>query len=139
MIVDLVPNHTSSEHPWFPEALASPPVSPTASATSSATGTGRAASEPPNNWQSRLRRPGLDARRPDGRQWYLHLFAAEQPDLNWRNPEVRDDFERTLRFWLDRGVDGFRIDVAHRLYKDAELRDNPGRSRRPRLLRPRRR
>ncbi len=59
-------------------------------------------------------------------EWYLHLFAPEQPDLNWRNPAVGDEYERILRFWLDSGVDGFRIDVAHGLVKDAELRDNPG-------------
>lgn len=93
-------------------------------------GRGPGGDQPPNNWESVFGGPAW-TRVPagaDGRpgQWYLHLFTAEQPDLNWRNAEVADDFEATLRFWLDRGVDGFRIDVAHGLIKDAALPDNPG-------------
>ena len=128
VINDIVPNHTSDRHAWFVEALASPPGSPARDRYVFRDGRGPDGDEPPNNWQSTFGGPAW--RRvagPDGRpeQWYLHLFAPEQPDLNWRNPEVGDDAERTLRFWLDRGADGFRIDVAHGLHKDPELRDNP--------------
>ncbi|MGR7026976.1 glycoside hydrolase family 13 protein [Geodermatophilus sp. URMC 62] len=120
VVLDVVPNHTSDRHPWFQAALADPDC-PEASRYHFAP----PSEEPPNNWRSLFGGPAW-SRTPDGR-WYLHLFAPEQPDLNWRDPTVADDFERTLRFWLDRGVSGFRVDVAYGLYKDAGLRDNPGR------------
>ena len=121
MIVDLVPNHTSSEHVWFQAALASEPGSPERARYLFRDGRGPDGDEPPNNWRSVF---GGEAwtRVPDG-QWYLHLFDTTQPDLDWRNPEVGDMFEGVLRFWLDRGVDGFRVDVAHGLLKEATLRD----------------
>jgi alpha-glucosidase len=119
VILDVVPNHTSDRHPWFQAALADPD-SPEASRYHFAP----ASDEPPNNWQSLFGGPAW-SRTPDGR-WYLHLFSPEQPDLNWRAPSVAADFETTLRFWLDRGVSGFRVDVAYGLFKDAGLRDNPG-------------
>ena len=119
VILDVVPNHTSDQHAWFQKALEDP-ASPEAGRYHFAP----ASEEPPNNWQSLFGGPAW-SRTPDGR-WYLHLFAPAQPDLNWRDPAVAEDFDRTLRFWLDRGVSGFRVDVAYGLFKDAELRDNPG-------------
>ncbi|MBJ7358937.1 glycoside hydrolase family 13 protein [Nocardioides sp.] len=121
VIVDLVPNHTSSEHVWFQAALAAGPGSPERARYLFRDGRGPDGAEPPNNWKSVF---GGDAwtRVPDG-QWYLHLFDTTQPDLDWRNPEVGDMFEEVLRFWLDRGVDGFRVDVAHGLVKEESLRD----------------
>jgi alpha-glucosidase len=119
VVLDVVPNHTSDQHPWFQAALADP-GSPEASRYHFAP----PSTEPPNNWRSLFGGPAW-SRTPDGR-WYLHLFAPEQPDLNWRDPAVAEDFDRTLRFWLDRGVSGFRVDVAYGLFKDAGLRDNPG-------------
>ncbi|MGY1691910.1 glycoside hydrolase family 13 protein [Geodermatophilus sp. SYSU D01105] len=119
VVLDVVPNHTSDQHPWFQAALADP-TCPEAGRYHFAP----ASEEPPNNWQSLFGGPAW-SRTPDGR-WYLHLFAPEQPDLNWRDPAVAADFEETLRFWLDRGVSGFRVDVAYGLFKDAQLRDNPG-------------
>jgi alpha-glucosidase len=121
VIVDLVPNHTSSEHAWFQAALAAAPGSPERARYLFRDGRGPDGAEPPNNWKSVF---GGDAwtRVPDG-QWYLHLFDSTQPDLDWRNPEVGDMFEDVLRFWLDRGVDGFRVDVAHGLVKEESLRD----------------
>ncbi|MEZ0577988.1 alpha-amylase family glycosyl hydrolase [Nocardioides sp. MH1] len=121
VIVDLVPNHTSDEHVWFRAALASPPGSPERARYLFRDGRGPGGDEPPNNWHSVFGGPAW-TRVPDG-QWYLHLFDTTQPDLDWRNPEVGDMFEGVLRFWLDRGADGFRIDVAHGLYKEASLRD----------------
>jgi len=121
VVVDLVPNHTSSEHEWFRAALASPPGSPERGRYLFRDGKGPDGSEPPNNWRSVFGGPAW-TRLPDG-QWYLHLFDSTQPDLDWRNPEVGDLFERVLRFWLDRGVDGFRVDVAHGLLKEESLRD----------------
>jgi alpha-glucosidase len=123
LTVDIVPNHYSSAHPWFVEALAAPPGSAARERFMFRDGRGAGGAEPPTNWQSTFGGPAW-TRVPDG-QWYLHLFTPEQPDLNWRNPEVGDDMERTLRFWLDRGVDGFRIDVAHGLFKAVDLPDNP--------------
>jgi alpha-glucosidase len=119
VIVDVVPNHTSSEHPWFREALAAAPGDPLRERYVFRDGTGRHGEQPPNNWVSMFGGPAW-TRVPDG-QWYLHLFDATQPDLNWWNDEVGDEFESILRFWLDRGVDGFRIDVAHGLYKPFDL------------------
>ena len=116
VIVDIVPNHTSSRHAWFREALAAPMGSPARNRYIFRDGLGPDGSQPPSDWVSVFGGPAW-ARVPDG-QWYLHLFAAEQPDLNWDNREVRDDFLKTLRFWSDRGVDGFRVDVAHGLAKN---------------------
>jgi alpha-glucosidase len=121
VIVDLVPNHTSDQHAWFRAALAAAPGSPERARYLFRDGRGEDGSEPPNNWQSVFGGPAW-TRVPDG-QWYLHLFDATQPDLDWRNPEVGDMFEGVLRFWLDRGADGFRVDVAHGLFKAADLRD----------------
>ncbi|SFR89882.1 alpha-glucosidase [Microbacterium sp. cf046] len=116
VVVDIVPNHTSDQHEWFQEALAAGPGSPARDRYIFREGTGPGGAEAPTDWESAFGGPAWD-RAADG-QWYLHNFAVEQPDLNWANPEVRDDFVRTLRFWSDRGVDGFRIDVAHMLTKD---------------------
>ncbi|WP_306212266.1 glycoside hydrolase family 13 protein [Actinoplanes sp. RD1] len=121
VLVDLVPNHTSSEHEWFRAALAAAPGSPERERYIFRDGRGPDGSEPPNNWRSVFGGPAWE-RLADG-QWYLHLFDVSQPDLNWDNPEVRAEFESILRFWLDRGVDGFRVDVAHGLVKDAQLAD----------------
>ncbi|MEX0428063.1 glycoside hydrolase family 13 protein [Nocardioides sp. DS6] len=169
VIVDLVPNHTSSAHPWFRAALAAAPGSPERARYLFRDGRGPHGAEPPNNWRSvfggpawtRVDEPdgtpqggsvaaegdvaagGSVAAEPTGArsgehdsvaaeptrspqrtaQWFLHLFDSSQPDLDWRNPEVEAMFEGVLRFWLDRGVDGFRIDVAHGLVKEASLRD----------------
>ncbi|NMM98383.1 MULTISPECIES: glycoside hydrolase family 13 protein [Bifidobacterium] len=125
ILVDIVPNHTSSKHPWFIEALAAEPGSPARDRYVFRMGRGDHHELPPTNWQSNF---GGSAWEPCGDGWYyLHLFDKEQPDLNWENPQVHEDFRRTLRFWADRGVDGFRIDVAHGLSKDLSepLRDRP--------------
>jgi alpha-glucosidase len=121
VIVDLVPNHTSNEHAWFQAALAAAPGSPERERYIFRDGRGPDGNEPPNAWQSVFGGPAWE-RTPDG-QWYLHLFDVSQPDLNWGNPDVRAEFVSVLRFWLDRGVDGFRVDVAHGLIKDADLAD----------------
>ncbi|MCM3925726.1 alpha-amylase family glycosyl hydrolase, partial [Frankia sp. AiPs1] len=123
VLVDLVPNHSSSAHPAFQKALAAPAGGPERELYIFRDGRGPGGAEPPNNWVSVFGGPAW-TRVADG-QWYLHLFDAEQPDWNWDHPAVRADHEATLRFWLDRGVDGFRIDVSHGLVKDGELRDNP--------------
>jgi alpha-glucosidase len=136
VIVDLVPNHTSSEHPWFVEALASGPGS--ASRERYMFRPGRLGADgvegPPNNWISRFQGPAWtrvpsDLSQPG--EWYLHLFDTSQPDLNWHHPDVPEMFDGVLRFWLDRGVDGIRIDVAHGLFKADGLPDQtlaPGES-----------
>jgi alpha-glucosidase len=111
VFIDIVPNHTSDEHPWFQQALAAGPGSPERARYWFVDSDGGH----PNNWPSEFGGPAW-TQVPDG-QWYLHLFDRKQPDLNWENPEVRQMFLDTLRFWLDRGVDGFRIDVAHHLIK----------------------
>jgi len=116
VLIDIVPNHSSNRHPWFVEALASRPGSAARDRYIFRWGAGSAGDQPPNDWQSQFGGPAWEPA-GDG-QWYLHLFAAEQPDLNWHNQQVRADFRRTLRFWADRGVDGFRVDVAHGLIKD---------------------
>lgn len=116
IVVDIVPNHTSDQHAWFQEALAAGRGSAARERYIFRDGTGPDGSEPPTDWVSVFGGPAWE-RVADG-QWYFHNFAVEQPDLNWDNPEVRADFVRTLRFWADRGVDGFRIDVAHMLTKD---------------------
>ena len=121
VVVDLVPNHSSSAHEWFQAALAAAPGSPERARYLFRDGRGPEGAEPPNNWVSVFGGPAW-TRVEDG-QWYLHLFDSSQPDFDWRNPEVGDLFEGVLRFWLDRGVDGFRVDVAHGLVKEASLRD----------------
>ncbi|HEX5595110.1 MAG TPA: alpha-amylase family glycosyl hydrolase, partial [Micromonosporaceae bacterium] len=126
VIVDLVPNHTSSAHPWFAAALADGPGSPARDRYIFRDGLGRHGELPPNQWQSVFGGPAWTrVTEADGRlgQWYLHLFDTSQPDLNWDHPEVRAEFRDILRFWLDRGVDGFRVDVAHGLVKQADLAD----------------
>ncbi len=127
VIVDLVPNHTSSAHPWFVEALADA-SGPARARYVFRPGRGDGGELPPNDWHSLFGGPawGRVATSDGPPSWYLHLFAAEQPDLDWTNPEVRAEFVGILRFWLDRGVDGFRIDVAHGLAKDPELPDLEG-------------
>jgi alpha-glucosidase len=123
VVVDLVPNHTSDRHPWFLESRSSRDnpkrgwyvwADP------------RPDGSPPNNWMSAFPRAGgaWTFDRATG-QFYLHSFLPEQPDLNWWNPEVREAMDEVMRFWLDRGVDGFRVDVAHKMARDPELRDNP--------------
>ncbi|MFI1539220.1 glycoside hydrolase family 13 protein [Streptomyces anandii] len=125
VIPDIVPNHTSDQHAWFRAALAAGPGSPERERYVFRSGRGPDGAEPPNDWVSAFGGPAW-TRLPDG-DWYLHLFAPEQPDLNWENPEVRAEFESILRFWFSRGVDGFRIDVAHGLVKHPELPDLPPR------------
>jgi alpha-glucosidase len=121
VIADLVPNHSSNRHPWFVSAVADP------------AGLHRdyylwrdpaPDGGPPNNWLSHFGGPAWTLEPASG-QYYCHLFLPEQPDLNWRNPAVQREFEEILRFWFTRGLDGFRIDVAQGLYKDARFRDNP--------------
>jgi alpha-glucosidase len=125
VIVDLVPNHTSSAHRWFLEALAAEPGSPARQRYVFRDGKGPEGAEPPNDWQSVFGGPAWTRVTDDDHpgQWYLHLFDTGQPDLNWDHPEVRAEFLDILRFWLDRGVDGFRVDVAHGLVKQADLAD----------------
>ena len=116
VIVDIVPNHTSNLHRWFREALAAGPGSSERDRYVFRDGVGPNKEEPPTDWRSIF---GGSAWEPVGDgQFYLHQFAVEQPDLNWDHPEVRADFLKTLRFWSDRGVDGFRVDVADLLAKD---------------------
>ncbi|SEI85239.1 alpha-glucosidase [Azotobacter beijerinckii] len=124
VIVDLVPNHTSDEHAWFQAALKSPPGSPERARYVFRDGQGENGELPPNNWPSVFGKAAWD-RVPGEKQWYLHLFDSKQPDLNWDNPQVRAEFEQVLRFWLERGVDGFRVDVAHGLIKAKGLPDLP--------------
>ncbi len=121
VVIDLVPNHCSSEHHWFQRALTDPdgPYRDYFIWRDPAPGGG-----PPNNWISYFGGPAWTFDEQSG-QYYLHLFLPSQPDLNWRNPAVVDEFDAILRYWLDRGVDGFRIDVAQALTKDARLRSNP--------------
>ena len=137
VIVDIVPNHCSDRHPWFQAAVAAGSGSQERKLFWFRPGRGSAGELPPNDWQSNFGgsawtqvRSGDGADSPsslsgragaaDG-EWYLHMFAPEQPDWNWDHPAVREDFATTLRFWLDRGVDGFRIDVADNLVKDPNL------------------
>ena len=116
VVVDIVPNHSSDRHEWFQAALAAAPGSPERARYVFRAGRGEHGELPPSDWRSIFGGSAWE-RVPDG-QWYLHLFAPEQPDFDWSNREVRDDFLKTLRFWSDRGVDGFRVDVAHSLTKD---------------------
>ncbi|MFD4368116.1 glycoside hydrolase family 13 protein [Rhodococcus sp. NPDC058521] len=124
--MDLVPNHTSVEHEWFRAAMDSAPGSPERARYIFRDGKGDG-SIPPNNWPSIFGGPAwtrVTERDGTPGQWYLHIFAPEQPDLNWDNPEIFADLEKTLRFWLERGVDGFRIDVAHGMAKPEGLPDH---------------
>jgi alpha-glucosidase len=128
VLVDIVPNHCSIEHPWFATAVAAGPGSPQRARFHFADGRGEHGQLPPNNWRSIFGGPAwARVTEPDGTegQWYLHTFAPEQADFNWGNPEVGDYFEQVLRFWFDRGVDGLRIDVAHGLHKHPGLPDHP--------------
>jgi alpha-glucosidase len=126
VITDVVPNHTSVEHRWFQEATASPSGHPSRARYHIRRGRGPDGSQPPNNWTSVFGGSAW-SRLADG-EWYLHLFGTGQPDLNWTNPEVRAEFVSVLRFWLDRGVDGFRVDVAHGIAKDMTYPDMTGTS-----------
>ncbi len=121
VIVDIVPNHTSDKHVWFQEALNSPKGSAARDRYIFRDGPldEDGNSVAPADWICMFGGPQWD-QVEDG-QWYLHTFAPEQPDLNWENPEVRQEFEDILAFWSDRGVDGFRIDVAHSLTKDQDI------------------
>ncbi|WP_336629200.1 MULTISPECIES: glycoside hydrolase family 13 protein [unclassified Microbacterium] len=126
VIVDLVPNHSSDQHPWFQAALKAAPGSPERARYIFRDGKGAHGELPPNNWQS-VFGGGMWTRvtEADGTpgQWYLHIFDTSQPDFDWTNDEVREEFRGVLRFWLDRGVDGFRVDVAHGMIKKAGLPD----------------
>jgi alpha-glucosidase len=125
VLLDMVPNHTSSAHPWFQAAVAAGPASLERRRYLFRAGRGDGAL-PPNDWVSVFGGSAWTrVTEADGRagEWYLHLFDTEQPDLNWAEPEVREEFLSILRFWFDRGVDGFRIDVANALMKDEELPD----------------
>jgi alpha-glucosidase len=114
VLVDIVPNHTSSTHPWFRNAISNPRHPDRAKYIFRPPGL---RGGPPNDWTSVFGGPAWALDQASG-EYYLHLFAPEQPDLNWEHPEVADDFEQTLRFWLDHGVAGFRVDVSHGLFKD---------------------
>ena len=126
VLLDIVPNHTSDRHRWFQAGLAAGPGSAERARYLFRDGRGRGGEEPPNDWVSQFGGPAWTrVTEADGRlgQWYLHLYAPEQPDLDWSNADVRAEFESVLRFWFDRGVDGFRIDVAHGLTKADGLPD----------------
>lgn len=128
IIIDIVPNHSSHEHRWFREAIAAKPGSAERDRYLFRDGKGVNGEEPPNNWDSVFGGPAwtrITESNGDLGQWYCHIFAPEQPDFNWENPEVRDHFLQILRFWLDRNVDGFRVDVAHGLVKAEGLPDAP--------------
>ena len=119
VLLDIVPNHTSDQHAWFRAALAGEPGA--RERYWFRPGRGADGNLPPNDWQSVFGGPAW-TRLADG-SWYLHLFAPGQPDVNWEHPDVRAEFEKVLEFWFDKGVDGFRIDVAHGLVKAAGLPD----------------
>ncbi len=127
-IVDIVPNHVSDQHPWFQAALAARPGSPERARFWFHPGRGRDGNEVPNGWLSNFSGPAWTrTQNPDGTpgEWYLHLFSAQQPDLNWSHPDVRAEHEAVLRFWFDRGVAGVRIDSAMLLMKDPALPEVP--------------
>jgi alpha-glucosidase len=121
LILDFVPNHTSDQHPWFIESRAS---RDNPKRDWYLWRDGKPDGAPPNNWMSNFGGPAWTFDEATS-QYYYHAFLREQPDLNWRNPAVREAMHNVLRFWLDRGVDGFRVDVMWHLIKDAEFRDNP--------------
>jgi alpha-glucosidase len=128
IITDIVPNHCSDQHPWFQAAVAAKPGSAERDRFWFRPGRGEDGSLPPNNWQSVFGGPAWSrVTEPDGSagEWYLHLFAPEQPDFNWSNASVRAEFEDVLRFWFDRGADGIRIDSAAMLTKNSLLPDLP--------------
>lgn len=128
IIIDLVPNHFSSQHKWFVEALNSKPGSDARSRFHFQNGKGEHGELAPNNWISLFGGPAwTQVIEADGKpgQWYLHIFDKSQPDLNWTNPDVISDFDQTIRFWLDRGVAGFRVDVALGLFKDMTYATDP--------------
>lgn len=126
VVIDLVPNHSSDQHVWFQQALAAGPGSPERARYLFREGEGTQGELPPNNWESVFGGAAwtrvIEADGQPG-QWYLHLFDVTQPDFDWSNPEVHAEFRRILRFWLDRGTDGFRVDVAHGLVKTEGLPD----------------
>ncbi|MHC9045294.1 glycoside hydrolase family 13 protein [Microbacterium saperdae] len=126
VVVDLVPNHSSDQHVWFQQALKAAPGSPERARYIFRDGKGENGELPPNNWES-VFGGGMWQRitEADGTpgQWYLHIFDPTQPDFDWNNEEVREEFRSILRFWLDRGVDGFRVDVAHGMIKAEGLPD----------------
>ena len=130
VIADIVPNHCSDQHVAFQAALAAGPNSPERDVFIFRDGLGHDGNEPPNNWQSHFGGPAwtriIEADGQPG-QWYLHLFDSSQPDFNWDNAAVHAEFERVLRFWLDRGISGFRVDVAHALVKAPGLPNWGGR------------
>ena len=124
VMLDLVLNHTSDQHPWFLRSRSSR-HNPKADWYIWADGSGRNGRKPPNNWRSALQVTSAWQYEPTRKQWYLASFLPFQPDLNWRNPDVRAEMFDVVRFWLDKGVDGFRLDIFGRIMKDAMLRDNP--------------
>jgi alpha-glucosidase len=127
--IDVVPNHCSDQHVWFQQALAAGPGSEERKRFHFREGRGANGELPPSNWTSAFGGPSWTrVTEPDGSlgQWYYHLFAPEQPDFNWEHPDVLREFERVFRFWLDRGVDGFRIDVSDALIKDTSFADTDG-------------
>ncbi|HLQ80625.1 MAG TPA: alpha-amylase family glycosyl hydrolase [Brachybacterium sp.] len=126
VIVDIVPNHSSDQHELFRQALAAGPGSPERDMYVFAEGRGEHGELPPNNWTSIFHGPAWTrVTEADGSpgQWYLHIFDTSQPDWNWKNPRVHELFQDVLRFWLDRGADGFRVDVAHGMVKPEGLPD----------------
>lgn len=126
VIIDLVPNHSSWDHPWFKAALAAGPGSPERERYIFRDGRGADGELPPNNWGSVFGGPAWTrTTNPDGTpgQWYLHMFDISQPDWNWDNPEIPAMIDDVLRFWFDRGIDGFRVDVADSMAKDTALPD----------------
>lgn len=128
VLIDLVPNHTSDQHKWFQAALSAKPGDEERDYYHFKDGRGVAGELPPNNWQSMFGGPAWTRTfSTDGKpgQWYCHLFDSSQPDLNWENPLVQKEFEAILRFWLDRGVDGFRVDQPHAMAKAEGLPDHP--------------